>query len=80
MTFGKFIMRGININELSDYTLYYVEVAEGNPLLSTKFRSRMLFFNKKYNLIYGKLLKQITDTKNYKEYKSVILQNPFTSP
>ena len=35
----------------------------GNPLLPTKFRDRLLFFNKKYNLIYGKLLKQITDTR-----------------
>ena len=27
----------------------------------------MLFFNKKYNLIYGKLLKQINVTKNIKK-------------
>ena len=66
----------ININELSDYTLYYVEVAEGNPLLSTKFRSIMLFFNKKYNLIYGKLLKQITDTRILKNKKVLYYKTP----
>jgi len=33
----------------------------------------MLFFNKKYNLIYGKLLKQINVTKNIKNYEHIIL-------
>ena len=37
-----------DINSLNNLTLYIVEVYEGN-----------IFFNKKYNLIYGKFLKQL---------------------
>jgi hypothetical protein len=72
----KVYNESININELSDYTLYYVEVAGGNPILSGKLRNRMLFFNKKYNLIYGKLLKQITDTRILKNIKVLYYKTP----
>ena len=66
----------IDVNTLSDYTLYYVEVIEGNPLLPSKFRGRLLFFNKKYNLIYGKLLKQITDTRILRNIKVLYYKTP----
>ena len=40
--------RGEDINKMSSLTLYYVEAFEGN-----------VFFNKKYNLVYGYILKKL---------------------
>ena len=39
---------GEDINEMSKLTLYYVEAFEGN-----------IFFNKKFNLVYGILLRKL---------------------
>ena len=44
----KPLTQDCDINSLNNLTLYIVEVYEGN-----------IFFNKKYNLIYGKFLKQL---------------------
>ena len=47
LIFGK-KYNGENINELHNLTLYLVEVDKGN-----------IFFNKKFNLVYGKFLMKL---------------------
>ena len=61
--------------QIIHYTMLKLFI-EGNPLLPSKFRGRLLFFNKKYNLIYGKLLKQITDTRILRNIKVLYYKTP----
>ena len=54
---------GENIETMSNYTLYIVEVYEGH-----------IFFNKKYNLVYGMFLKKLMNNNIKLKIKT------FTSP
>ena len=56
----------LDINKLSSLTLYKVEVSKGN-----------MFFNKKFNIIYGKFLRKM-DLSNIKI--NHLLQNTFIHP
>ena len=61
-------LKEMNYYTMSDYTLYFVEDCSHNGIVK---HSTFLMFNKRYNLIYGKYLKQInTDKLNILYYKT----------